>query len=39
MSVTFGLILLGGFLGVITLGLPLFLGGLLTGWIKWGRDA
>lgn len=38
MSVTFGLILLGGVIGITTVGGPLFLTGLLVGWIKWGRD-
>jgi hypothetical protein len=37
MSVTFGLIILGVVIGAITIGAPLFLGGILVGWIKWGR--
>lgn len=37
MSVTFGLILLGGVIGGILTGAPFFLAGLLTGYVKWGR--
>jgi hypothetical protein len=39
MSVTFGLILLGAVIGGTIVGAIMFLGGLLTGYIKWGRDA
>lgn len=37
MSVTFGLLFLGGVIGGTLVGAIMFLTGLLTGYIKWGR--
>jgi hypothetical protein len=38
-SVTLGLLILGAVIGGTITGAIMFLGGLLTGYIKWGRDA
>lgn len=39
MSVTFGLMFIGGFLAILLVGVPLFLGGILLGYVKWGRHS